>query len=131
MSIEQAIEQRARHREELRKLRKEVTAEIDNLIDILDRLDGDFDLEAEDEREPDNDFEPSLGSINPTISGGQYQWSFGSTDDIEDEHDGREDETEHGELDEAENGLGDMDGLIEQSSGCYISGMGYRPQRAE
>lgn len=90
MSIQDAVAQRGDYLNTLRKLRKEAAAEIERLIDILDRTAGDPDLEPEVDDEDGNDLEPTLGSINPTISGSQAQWSFGTADELEEEHDGRE-----------------------------------------
>ncbi len=74
----------------LRKARKEAEADIERLLWFLDATEIDPDLEPDSDPEPDQDSEPSLGSINPTITGSQSQWSFGSSDDLEHEHDGRE-----------------------------------------
>lgn len=101
MSIH-AIEQPADYREQLRKVRREAEAEIDRLLLILDTIDEDPDIEEEDEREPDNDLEPSLGSVNPTTSNGQGNWSAGGDADLEDEHDGSEPDHEGDELDTRE-----------------------------
>ena len=86
MSIRHAIAQRAERLDTLRRLRKEAAAEIDRLIAFLDDTGGDPDLEPDDD-EPDNDAEPSLGSVH-TVN--QLRWSSGAGDDREVEHDGRE-----------------------------------------
>jgi hypothetical protein len=86
-------------------------AQADSLIAVLDRYDGDTDLEEDaadpthkgiDEDELDGDFheddedggddEPSLGGQDPGWENvDQTYWAFGNTDDREgDEHDGRE-----------------------------------------
>jgi len=94
--------------------RRAVEQQIDALIDLLNTLDPDPDLEpslafterlynisqadpnyaananAGDDREADDEREPSLGSVNPTIYGVQESWSAGNCDDREDEHDGAE-----------------------------------------
>lgn len=92
--------------------------EIDRLIAFLDASDpyvmNELEEECEDEgaqcedegaehdgREPDVDGEPSLGSIDPSMGGGdQTQWAAGCRRDLE--------------LDHAESGIGDRDGLLEQ-----------------
>jgi hypothetical protein len=56
-----------------------------------------------------SDDEPSLGSRSDT----QTNWAGGSDDDCEAEHDGREPDEDR-EWDEAEQGIGDMDGAMEQ-----------------
>ncbi|GAA0004399.1 hypothetical protein BDS110ZK4_24190 [Bradyrhizobium diazoefficiens] len=67
-----------------------------DLIDFLDQLEADPDLEptaggsCDDECEPPEDPEPSLGSLDRTLD--QVHWAMGSCDDTEDEHDGREPE---------------------------------------
>lgn len=132
MSIQDAINRRVEHHQQLRKIRQEASAEIDRLLELLDAIDGDPDLEPTcgvasglppeaDEAEPDNDFEPSLGSINPNFGvSSQERWSAGGAADLEDEFDGREDETEHGELDPAEDGIADLEGLREQLGGSEV-----------
>jgi hypothetical protein len=65
-----------------------------------------------DDRELDTaDDEPSLASFERHDS--QISWSIGSDDDCEAEHDGREPDEDR-EWDEAEQGIGDMDGAMEQ-----------------
>lgn len=74
------------YRRALARLRKEAEDEIERLIDILDRIAPDPDLE-DDEREVDEDFEPSLGWAHNRMT--QVGQCFG-VDDLEDEFDGRE-----------------------------------------
>jgi hypothetical protein len=59
----------------VRRLRKQLADRIERDIALLDLLDGDPDLE------PDNDDEPSLGSANPS----QLGWSGGGLQDLEGE----------------------------------------------
>ncbi|MDN4982257.1 hypothetical protein QY049_03325 [Bradyrhizobium sp. WYCCWR 13022] len=116
-----AIQQRARQTSltDLARLRKEASAEITRLIAFLDASDpyvmNELEEECEDEgaqcedegaehdgREPDVDGEPSLGSCDPSIWGGdQTRWASGGRRDLE--------------LDHAESGIGDRDGLLEQA----------------
>lgn len=80
-------------------LRKEAAAEIERLIAFLDATEPDPDIEGDySDDEPDQDGEPSLGSINPTIFGTQQTWASGSDDDREDEHSGEEPDVEEGSL---------------------------------
>ncbi|MCS3503872.1 hypothetical protein M2189_006611 [Bradyrhizobium japonicum] len=115
-----AIQQRARQTalSDLARLRKEASAEITRLIAFLDASDPYVMTELEDEcedegaqcedegaehdgREPDVDDEPSLGSCDPSMGGGdQTRWAAGNRRDLE--------------LDHAESGIGDLDGLLEQ-----------------
>lgn len=115
-----AIQQRERARalSDLARLRKEASAEITRLIAFLDASDPYVMTELEDEcedegaqcedegaehdgREPDVDDEPSLGSCDPSMGNGdQTRWATGSRRDLE--------------LDGAESGIGDLDGLLEQ-----------------
>jgi hypothetical protein len=91
------------------RLRKEARAEIDRLIRFLDETDNHMELEPEDEgddseledddpAENDLDDEPSLGSLDHHHS--QERWAAGNRRDLE--------------LDHAESGIGDRDGLLEQ-----------------
>jgi len=64
-----------------------------------------------DDREQDEDSEPSLGSL--MRDAGQLGWAGGCSDDREDEHDGCEPD-EGLESDPAEAGIGDEDGMLEQ-----------------
>jgi hypothetical protein len=76
----------------LRKLRAKAADEIDRLLEFLDAVD-DTDVDSQCDDDPidaDDDAEPALGSINPTIGGTQAGWAFGSDDDTEQEHDGAE-----------------------------------------
>ncbi|MCK1742229.1 hypothetical protein IVA80_15495 [Bradyrhizobium sp. 139] len=94
------------------RLRKEARDEIDRLIQFLDETDNHMELEPEDEgddseledddpAENDLDDEPSLGSCDPSMGGGdQTRWAAGCRRDLELEH--------------AESGIGDHDGLLEQ-----------------
>lgn len=102
----------------LAKLRATAQAEIDRLIAFLDQSDPYVMTELEDEcedegaqcedegtehdgREPDLDDEPSLGSCDPSMGGGdQSRWASGGRRDLE--------------LDGADSGIGDHDGLLEQ-----------------
>lgn len=115
-----AVQQRARQAalSDLARLRKEASAEITRLIAFLDASDpyamteledecGDEGAQCEDEgaehdgREPDVDDEPSLGSCDPSMGNGdQTRWAAGNRRDLE--------------LDHAESGIGDLDGLLEQ-----------------
>ena len=110
--------ERATALSDLARLRKEASAEITRLIAFLDASDSyvmnELEDECEDEgaqcedegaehdgREPDVDDEPSLGSLDPSMSGGdQTRWAAGSRRDLE--------------LDHAESGIRDLDGLLEQ-----------------
>jgi hypothetical protein len=88
------------------RLRREAHDTIDELLTLLDALEGDTDLEpslaatpsldqtdwaggSSDDREgcAHDDREPSLGSTESVC---QAHWSSGEGDDREDEHDGRE-----------------------------------------
>jgi hypothetical protein len=115
-----AIQQRERAKSltRLARLRKKARAEIERLIAFLDQSDEyvmteledaceDEGSQCEDEgaehdgREPDVDSEPSLGSIDPSMCGGdQTRWATGGRRDLE--------------LDHSESGIGDHDGLLEQ-----------------
>lgn len=92
------------------RLRKEARAEIDRLIRFLDETDNHMELEPEDEgddseledddpAEDDGLSEPSLGSIGDHHPN-QGHWASGCRRDLE--------------LDHAESGIGDRDGLLEQ-----------------
>jgi hypothetical protein len=92
------------------RLRKEARAEIDRLIRFLDETDNHMELEPEDEgddselenddaAEDDGTAEPSLGSLGDHHPN-QERWATGSRSDLE--------------LDPAESGIGDYDGLLEQ-----------------
>jgi len=108
------------------RLRKEARDEIDRLIRFIDKTDdyvsreledsnddepslgwpatghcgGTDDLEAEPEHdEPDAEGEPSLGSVGG-MHFDQTRWADGGRRDLE--------------LDGAESGIGDLDGLLEQ-----------------
>ncbi|WP_162496515.1 hypothetical protein [Bradyrhizobium canariense] len=115
-----ALQQRelSRALSDLARLRKEASTEITRLIAFLDASDpyvmSELEEECEDEgaqcedegaehdgREPDVDNEPSLGSCDPSIWGGdQTRWSSGGRGDLE--------------SDPAESGIGDLEGLLEQ-----------------
>lgn len=94
------------------RLRKEARDEIDRLIRFLDATENHMELEPEDEgddseledddpAENDLDDEPSLGSCDPSMGGGdQTRWAAGDRRDLED--------------DPTESGIGDHDGLLEQ-----------------
>lgn len=84
------------YRRALARLRREAEDEIERLIDILDRIAPDPDLE-DDEREVDEDFEPSLGWSSFRMR--QVGQCFG-TDDLEDEFDGREPDDEDSAVDD-------------------------------
>lgn len=95
------------------RLRKEARDEIDRLIRFLDSTENHMELEPEDENddaeleeddpaEDDGLAEPSLGSVDPAMGGGdQTRWAAGDRRDLE--------------LDGAESGIGDRDGLLEQA----------------
>ena len=68
-------------------IRQTIEAMIESLIAVLDDTDPDPDLEDGDEDNDKSDFEPALGSLERVS---QVQWSHGTDDDCEDEHDGRE-----------------------------------------
>jgi hypothetical protein len=87
------------------RLRKEARDEIDRLIRYLDETDNHMEMEPEDEAD-DAESEPSLGSLDRMQN--QTRWGVGNTDDCEGEHDGREPD---------ETGIGDYDGLLEQTGG--------------
>jgi hypothetical protein len=119
----------------LARLRKEASAEIHRLIAFLDASDPYVmtELEEEDDREEVGDSEPWLGSLDRQK--GQTRWGAGCTDDAE--LDTADDEPSLGSLDyhsperhsqelwavggrrdleqdDAESGVGDHDGLLEQ-----------------
>ncbi|MBR0764226.1 hypothetical protein [Bradyrhizobium japonicum] len=112
-----AMQQRERETslQRLARLRKEASAEIERLIAFLDQSDPYVTTELEDEcedegaqcedegaehdgREPDADVEPCLGSLDHNHT--QDRWAAGSRRDLE--------------LDSAESGIADLDGLLEQ-----------------
>jgi hypothetical protein len=121
------------------RLRKEARDEIDRLIQFLDESENHMELEPEDEAD-DAETESSLGSLDHMTD--QTRWTEGAPDDAEDEHDGGEPDEEgepslgsfdglvdqehswvadcvnfagpDAELDDAESGIGDQDGLDEQ-----------------
>src|SRR5437868_6842871 len=90
-------------------LRKDARDEIDRLIRFLDSTENHMELEPEDggddseleddvPAENDLDDEPSLGSCDPSMGGGdQTRWAAGDRRDLED--------------DPTESGIGDRDGL--------------------
>src|SRR5690242_6077561 len=94
----------------LRRLRQEAQDEIDRLIALIDRIDGDPDLEAT------GDDEPSLGWLE---AGARYGLHKGGTDDREDECEDEgcndfDDEDSHDrEDDPAEVGICDQDAADE------------------
>jgi hypothetical protein len=117
------------------RLRKEARDEIDRLIRFLDETDNHMELEPEDEGDDAED-EPSLGFLDHMFN--QTRVCEGGSIDAEDEHDGAEPD-EDGEpslgafeghdnqrvawlvgsvndyeLDPAESGIADYDGLLEQ-----------------
>lgn len=112
-------------------IRQTAEATIEQLLALVDRLDGDADLEDT------GDDEPSLGALErhpdcmPGDSwrrrhqrdGAHLAWSAGSRDDAEDEHDGREDDADD-ELtgDEEEPSLGSFDRLTNQEHGWRQTG---------
>ena len=122
------------------ELRQFVEAEIERLMAFLDGLDGDPELEAngdeadasypergglcvgdstlssphEDDELSGDENEPSLGSANPTIWGNGGVWSSPTPEaDLEDEHDGAEDDRDQ---------EGDDDPDREPSLGWTIDG---------
>lgn len=102
LAMQERLRDTALH--DLARLRKEARAEIDRLIQFLDRSDTYVmtEVEEDDEREPEI-AEPCLGSLDRAQD--QTEWAAGCTDDTEHEHDGREPE---------DTGIGDRDGLLEQ-----------------
>jgi len=93
------------------RLRREARDEIDRLIGFLDASDiyvmnelepededDDSELEEDDPAEDDGSSEPALGSLDCHHS--QERWAAGGRRDLE--------------LDDAETGIGDLDGLLEQ-----------------
>jgi hypothetical protein len=96
--------------------RSRIEALVEGLIGYLDSLDTDPDLEEDDfgggdvndephDEEPDR--EPSLGWANDTEQVSSRSF-FGNATDLEAEHDGSEPD---------DDGIGDMDGLQEQTNG--------------
>jgi hypothetical protein len=87
-----------------RAIEAEIQAHLDTvegLIAALDEIDGDETLEDGADEEPETDTEldtadaePSLGSLTSCALWGaaadQRGWAAGGTEDLEDEHDGRE-----------------------------------------
>lgn len=117
------IQQRERTKalSDLARLRKEASAEITRLIAFLDQSDpyvmteledacedegaqcegGGGEEGCEDEGADTSDREPSLGSCDPSMGGGdQTRWASGDRRDLED--------------DPTESGIADHDGLLEQ-----------------
>jgi hypothetical protein len=93
-------------------LRPAVEGAAEALISFLDYLDGDPDLEPEEDNDR-SDFEPGLGwSVSGAIT-----WQDGSISliDLEEEHDGREQDEDFEPTDD--NGIADAGGLAEQWSG--------------
>jgi hypothetical protein len=107
-----------------RRIRRSVEAAIEQLIALIDSIDGDADFEH------GGDLEPSLGALerHPQCiegtwryrpchdrDGAQARWAGGSCDDRENEHDGREPDVDN-ELsgDEEEPSLGAFDRLANQ-----------------
>ncbi|MCK1693842.1 hypothetical protein [Bradyrhizobium sp. 144] len=106
--------ERARALSDLARLRKEASAEITRLIAFLDAsdpyvmteleedisadLEDDDPAENDDPTENDLDDEPSLGSLDHHHS--QERWAAGGRCDLE--------------QDQAESGIGDLDGVLEQ-----------------
>lgn len=108
-----------------RRLRQRAEAAIDYLLLLLDRIDGDADLEE------CGDLEPSLAALErhpecipgeswfdapyATRDGAQISWSKGGRDDREAQHDGAEPDVDD-ELtgDEGEPSLGSFDRLTNQ-----------------
>jgi len=87
---------------QIRRIRREIEAEIERLIDWLDMI------------EPDPDLEPSLAAVESAsqLSYGtieQITWASGNDDDREgDEHDGREPDVDD------EPSLASLDAVIDQ-----------------
>jgi hypothetical protein len=93
------------------------------------RADGWFrgsDLEFDGETAPSADAEPSLGAPEQmhALCCNQQRWTQGRRDDREDEHDGCEPDEDF-EMDDAERGIGDDDGMLEQFPGLR-GGLGER-----
>src|SRR6266481_235386 len=126
LTPELAIQEQQRQEalETLRRLRKEAAAEIERLLDFMDASDLDPDLEetadnepslgwpitghcggtedlegGNEDDEPDAEGEPSLGTVGD-MHFNQTKWADGGRRDLE--------------LDGAESGIGDHDGLLEQ-----------------
>lgn len=121
-------------------LRERIEAAIESMVALLDQLDEDPDLE------PDNDDEPSLGweDGSPTrFSGGTTPGTADCEFDIGDDFEGEQDDCEStapehfgkgfvrccaddfedghdAEWDQAEDGIGDSDGLDEQRGRSII-----------
>ncbi len=113
----------------LKSFKQALGDEIERLIALADEIDGDPDLEPDlagtpnqgaacDAEGDDSDLEPSLGSLGGTAQGFWYAtpsiWAAGSLSDaelddcdLEDGHDAEDDP--------AERGIGDEDGLEEQT----------------
>jgi hypothetical protein len=89
---------------ERRALRERAERTIEALIVLLDELDTDPDLEDGGDDEPDADGEPSLGWVggNPAqYAGGSGFWDCDC------------------EWDQAEDGIADWEGLVEQIGGSW------------
>jgi hypothetical protein len=82
--------------------------EIERLLDLLDRLDGDPDLEDGHDAEPTEDPEPSIGWTEMLDQAGRQRFGYptGSGDDLEAEHDGREPDVDREDDGDAEPSLG-------------------------
>lgn len=97
------------------RLRKEAQDEIERLLAFLDSIDDcDEDSAVDDapcdtygqDEEHGGDDEPSLGSCTNGETSNQECWGATASDDLEDEHDGREPEDEHGDNADMEPSLG-------------------------
>ncbi len=71
--------------------RSRVEDVIEKLLSFLDEIDGDPDFELEFDEEDGSDAEPSLGASSAIDQISAWRHA-GSTTDLEDEHDGREEE---------------------------------------
>ncbi|ODM71658.1 hypothetical protein A6X20_06865 [Bradyrhizobium elkanii] len=123
----------------LRRLRRRAETAIDYLLLLLDRIDGDPDLED------GADLEPSLAALERhpecipgeswlnapyrTRDGAQTVWSKGIRDDREDEHDGAEpDVDDEPSGDEGEPSLGSFDRAINQDHAWRVAGSNWAAQ---
>ncbi|MDF0581273.1 hypothetical protein [Bradyrhizobium yuanmingense] len=92
-------QERQRALRRLARLRNEASAEIERLIAFLDASDPYICTEVEEDFEQEQETgEPALGSCDQQVD--QTRWSDGGADDCE--------------LDPADSGIGDQDGLLEQ-----------------
>jgi hypothetical protein len=100
-------------RQRIRAIRATIEAELERMIDLLDAIDGDPDLEPEEDADT-GDLEPSLGW---SVTGAHGRFD-GSTFylDVEDGHDGREPDEDFEDTDD--------NGIAEQAAGVTPSAWG-------